>query len=380
MNTRGRARALASVGVVVLAIAVVPSSVAAQAQQKSKKLDKAQQQEADALTQLLNQAQAGRQVPGDLPVSIEAYHYFKSATGSTYVPFTMLIDTTRASSPAVSVMLRVVKTNATAPAPAAVKAPGITTASDRDVTDASDVRNRVDAERTQAEGDKDKLPPLAPASFQDLYFVDVRSQEGQPGRLARAFQVEPGDYDVYVGVKERAPADKKKPKMAVCKQTFSLPNLAIPGDLTVSSVMLMSKTEELKQQLSIDQQREHPYAIGALEIVPAVGTKLAKTDQLQVFFQIYNYTLLQANKPDVLVEYNFYRKLDSGEKYFNKTEPDVLDAAHLNPIFDGTKHQLSGGVVVPLEKIPVGTYRLEIKVTDKPSGKSLTRSLEFSVS
>lgn len=380
MSNRGRVLALASAGVVVSAVVVASlSAPAAQAQQK-RKLDKAQQQEADALTQLVNQAQAGLQVPADLPISIEAYHYFKSATGATYVPFTMVIDTSKASSPAVSVMLRVVKKGAAAPTQAQGKVPGVVPATDPAVADSSDLRSRMDADRAQAEANKDKLPPLPPASFQDLYFVNVAPLAGGPGRLARAFQVEPGDYDVYVAVKEREPADKKNQKMAVCSQSFILPNLAIPGDLTLSSVMLLARTEELKQQPTAEQQREHPYAIGAIEIVPVVGTKLAVTDPLQVFFQIYNYTLVQGNKPDVIVEYNFYRKLDSGEKYFNKTEPEVLNAASVNPMFDGTKHQLSSGITVPAGKIPVGAYRLEIKVTDKPSGKSLTRNLEFSVS
>ncbi len=350
MSIRSRALARAGAAVVVFGIAVASLTIPAEAQQKNRKLDKAQQQDADALMQALNQAQEGGAVLADLPVSIRDYYTFKAASGATYVPFTMLIDTSKAASSAVAVMLRVVKQGP--------QSASVTTAST---------------------GDKDKAAPAA-AAFQDLYFVDVKSQAaGQPGQLSRAFQAEPGEYDVYVAVKERTPADKNKPRIGVCKQTFSLPNLSVPGDLTTSSVMLVAKTEELKQQLTVDEQRDHPYAIGAIDVVPAVGTKLATTDTLQVFFQIYNYTLSSANKPDVIVEYNFYRKLDSGEKYFNRTEPDVFNGSTLNPAFDGTKHQLSGGVNVPLAKIPVGTYRLEIKVTDKPSGKTLTRNLEFSV-
>jgi hypothetical protein len=352
MSICRRALAMAGAGsVVIIGVVVASLSVSAQAQQRNRKPDKAQQQDADALTRLVNQAQAGGDLPSDLPVSIRDFHYFKAASGATYVPFTILVDTSKASSSAVAVMLRVVKQGATSS--------GVPTA-------------------TNGDGNK---TPLAPATFQDLYFLDVKSQEGKPGQFARAFQVEGGDYDVYVAVKEHAPADKNKPKMAVCKQTVSLPNLSIPGDLTTSSVVMLAKEDELKQQLSVDEQREHPYAIGSIEIVPAAGTKLATTDPLDVFFQIYNYTLVSpGNKPDVIVEYNFYRKLDSGEKYFNKTEPTVLNASTVNPMFDGTKHQLPGGIGIPAGKIPVGSYRLEIKVTDKPSGKTLTRSLEFSVS
>ena len=35
-------------------------------------------------------------------------------------------------------------------------------------------------------------------------------------------------------------------------------------------------------------------------------------------------------------------------------------------------HQVAAGRAVPLEPLPVGSYRLEIKVTDNPSGVPTT--------
>jgi hypothetical protein len=42
-------------------------------------------------------------------------------------------------------------------------------------------------------------------------------------------------------------------------------------------------------------------------------------------------------------------------------------------------HQLPGSLVVPLTSFPAGDYRLEIKVTDKASGKSVTQNVSFTV-
>ena len=39
----------------------------------------------------------------------------------------------------------------------------------------------------------------------------------------------------------------------------------------------------------------------------------------------------------------------------------------------------SSAVVVPLASFPVGEYRLEIKVTDKVSGQTLTQNANFTV-
>jgi hypothetical protein len=35
--------------------------------------------------------------------------------------------------------------------------------------------------------------------------------------------------------------------------------------------------------------------------------------------------------------------------------------------------------VIPLSSFPAGDYRLEIKITDKPSGNQLTQSVNFTV-
>ena len=39
--------------------------------------------------------------------------------------------------------------------------------------------------------------------FEDVYFTDLRGGAGQPLKLTRAFAVPPGEYDVYVGLRER---------------------------------------------------------------------------------------------------------------------------------------------------------------------------------
>ena len=74
------------------------------------------------------------------------------------------------------------------------------------------------------------------------------------------------------------------------------------------------------------------------------------------------------------------RRRPEGEKYFNKTAPQQLNASTLPPQFDvAAGHQLPGSLVVPLASFPEGDYRLEIKVTDKISGKTLTQNVNFTV-
>jgi hypothetical protein len=117
-----------------------------------------------------------------------------------------------------------------------------------------------------------------------------------------------------------------------------------------------------------------------MTVVPSVDAKLKKAGELQVLFWVYGAATDAASKPDVTIEYSFYQKMADGEKYFNKTAPQPLNAETLPPQFSiAAGHQLPGSLVIPLASFPSGDYRLEIKVTDKPSGAQLTQSVNFSV-
>ena len=119
------------------------------------------------------------------------------------------------------------------------------------------------------------------------------------------------------------------------------------------------------------------HALGMMEIVPALDAKFTTKGELSVFMLIYNPKTDQMNKPDVLVEYNFYTKpAGAPEKFFNKTTPQALNGMTLPAAFDMTLgHQLQTGQAVPLASFPAGDYRLEIKVTDKLATKTITRDV-----
>jgi hypothetical protein len=219
------------------------------------------------------------------------------------------------------------------------------------------------------------------AAFEDVYFTSLKPGEGnQPSRLNRAFQVPAGEYDVYLAVKERNTGDKKqKPKMAVFKLPVTVPDFQ--GDeITTSSLVVASKIDQLPAPLTEEEQRENPFTIGLLQVIPKVGTKFAKTDELGVYFNIYNEGLDADRKPNIQIDFLFYRKQADGEKRIANSEPQVISAAKLPPQFDVTKHQIFGCQTWPLTSFQPGDYRLEMKITDKVAGKSLTREVNFSVS
>ena len=192
-----------------------------------------------------------------------------------------------------------------------------------------------------------------------------------------------GNYDVLRG-REGADAEEEgapPPKIGVIKQTVTVPDLW-NGELTTSSVIVASGSTRCRRRSRRSSRPSVRTRSARWKSCRRSSTKFTKKAELSTFMLIYNPKIDAANKPDVSVEYNFYNEAErQPEKFFNKTNPQNLNAQTLPPEFDfGRGHQLQSGQAVPLASFPEGDYRLEIKITDKIANKSLTRDVNFSVS
>ena len=323
-----------------------------------------EQRDIQTLVQLVNEVSAGRQAaPADIGIAWDSSHFVKSGDGSTYIPFTVTIDASRLAMPGAAVYVRVMSREqiaaAATPAPAAPAAPS------------GNNRNQAPAPAA---------PPRVVYAWENIYFTDIPAT----GKISRSVALRSGEYDVFVAVKEKSPvvepaATSARPLQAgVLRHPLTVPDFN-SADLTSSTVMIATAIEPVNTALTPQQQQENPYVFGSMRIVPSPDNKLKKSGELQVLFWVYG-TGQAAGKPNVTIEYNFHQRTPEGEKYFNKTMPQVLNAETLPPQFDLTMgHQLPGSLVVPLTAFPVGDYRLEIIVTDKLSGKTLTQNVNFSV-
>ena len=162
------------------------------------------------------------------------------------------------------------------------------------------------------------------------------------------------------------------------KQEVSVPDLWTSG-LSTSTVVIADRVEALKAPLTPEQQDFEPYTLGTTRIVPAHETNLKKTDELAVIFFLYNQGLTAQRKPDISIEYRFHKQGAGGETYFSKTAPQYFNSQTV-PVFDvAAGHQLIAGQAVSLRTFPEGAYRLEIRITDKTNGATLTRNVNFGV-
>jgi len=349
-------------GVFALFVSIVlASSIGLFAQNKDdKKRDDQQKKEIQNIVKIVDDAAAGQPALNDLSLAWLREDVLKAQGNKEYVPFTVSIDPSKVSGGTLAFYWRVVSKSA-APTP--------------------EVAAGKKDDKKDKDKDKNKKVDYA---YEDITFVPVAAAQN-PLRISRSFTVPAGLYEVYLVAKEptpdKAPKNAPAPKVSVVKQTVTVPDFW-NGDLATSSVIVAQRIDPLPAPLTPQQQADRPYALGSMEIVPTFETKFTKKAELSTFMLIYNPKVDASNKPDVSVEYNFYQKpAGQPEKFFNKTNPQNLNAQTLPPQFDlAAGHQLQSGQAVPLASFPEGDYRLEIKITDKLANKTLTRELNFTVS
>jgi len=292
---------------------------------------------------------------GDVPVTWVSAHFIKGQQGRTYMPFTIGVDRARLADGA-ALLLRIVSAEQAAAFAAAH----------------ASVAATLEAPTTYA--------------WDEAYFIDVPAE----GQFGRAVELPPGRYVAYVGIKPTTPAaaagaagaDAPAPQAGpsgLLRHEITVPDYAAPG-LKTSSIILARSIEPLAQPLPPAQQAQNPYVLGTLRIEPSVDGSFTTASQLRFLFWVYGLEAGPMGKPDVTLEYVFHRRVDDGETYFNKTQPQTLNAETLPPQFSlEAGHQVTGGLEIPLSSFPAGAYRLEITVTDNRSGSKVVESVGFTV-
>ena len=320
-------------------------------QRDQEKRSRQEQQDIEALVKLVDGVSTGQPGPADIPITWESNHFVRGADGTTYVPFTVVFDKSKLAAPGIAMYVRIVsKDAAPVPAPAA-----------------------AGNNRNQNQNANQRTYP-----WDNVHFLEVPAD----GKVQRAFAVKPGNYEIFLAAKERTPQQQPRNapplKVGLLRRDVTVPDFGKP-ELQTSSVIIANSIEPITTPLTAVQQQEQPYSFGSMRVTPSADMKLKKSGELQVLFWVYG-AEAKGGKPDITIEYNFHQKTGDAEKYFNKTAPQDLNAQTLPPQFDVTAgHQLPGSLVVPLTSFPEGDYRLEIKVTDKISGKTMTQNASFTV-
>jgi hypothetical protein len=231
-------------------------------------------------------------------------------------------------------------------------------------------QKRADEEAKRMAETRELDPLLFP--FEEYFFVESTASRGaEPRTIERALALPPGEYDVYVGIIDRARI--KTSSAAILHRTVTVPDFW-SDQLTLSSLILAKDVRSLKAAFAAAQQAEHPYAFGAAEVIPSRGALFTTDEALTVVFQMCNYG---APDSDLAANYTFYR-VDGDRRLFNRTDPQLYSDADLPPA-GAWESQAFASQTVPLQPFPPGRYELEVQVRDRLTRASAKATVAFTV-
>jgi hypothetical protein len=320
--------------------------------QQQRKLSNDERREYLAVNELVDAVAAGKQpAPADLKLKFQ--HHFLKSNKNVYIPYITEISGGKFSSFPVTMYVRAVqKTASPTPAPAGAQA---------------------------------KPTDSAPNwPFADVYFLNEKNitASGDVTEIGRALELPPGEYTLYIAMREPQPRDKKQgpAKSVVLAQPLSVPDMN--KGLTTSSIILARGLDPAPEQLTGQQQLEQPFTISGYRVTPAFSSTIPQSGELLFVFFIYNEGVAASGKPDLDVEYNFFRA--SEEKPFTRLATQSFNATTLPGQFDlNVGHQVFVGQGIPLKSAQMtfapGEYRLEVKITDKTNSQTITRNVPFTV-
>lgn len=225
-------------------------------------------------------------------------------------------------------------------------------------------------------------PALAKASemlpFEDFDLgAALLAAPGGGVDLRRSVSVGPGDYDVHVGWSAWTGRGAPQPVHVVTAR-LRLP--AATTEFSLSDVIVADRISALEAPYPAEQQNAHPYAAGALELTPALGSVLTPEGTLGLLVQVINPAAAAGGKPDVTVTFRIHRRVGEREELVGALAPLRYDATRLPVDFDVLRgHPLLAATQASLASFGRGQYRVEAIAVDHVAGRTAATEAGFEI-
>ena len=198
---------------------------------------------------------------------------------------------------------------------------------------------------------------------------DVEQFQKAPLQYQNQFEIASGAYKLRVafssGDKSFGKLEKDLNVLPYDAKKIGVSSIALSNSMT----KLSDLDTALDSQLLEDRK---PLVVSGLQIVPSATNHFKKTDAGGAYIEIYDPAASGAQPPQVGAE---YRVVDA------KTGEQKLDIA----VTDTKKLMKPGnpmvpiGVKLPLDILPPGTYRVELRALDSVGNSTDFQSVEFTV-
>ena len=299
---------------------------------------------------------------------VEWQNEFIKAQRGTFVPFTLSVDASRLSRPSALVYVRAAKRGR------------------RGTAQRGQERESRRAERVP--GGRDFSGRVRPA---------VR----RAGRYQPGFSVPPGEYDVFVVMRERVDpeAARPQPESHRLRQQLSVPEFSVRR-ADDEHVIVADRLTTLAEAgaggaargaaLRHRPHRDHAGRGSQFKRDEELDGRLSRLStrwsrpsgsSTSKWSTIFSGRADRSGGGLSLSNCELsHPPVRPGERYFNHTDPQRFNPALMGAAFDpGSGEPVMAGQVVPLAGFEHGEYRLDVRVTDLLSGKSSDADVVFTV-
>ncbi len=207
-------------------------------------------------------------------------------------------------------------------------------------------------------------------TFEEVVTVDT-PQELLPLTLERknvywqAMPLRPGRYRLNLVLKDVQSGNVGTVEKAIVVPGFDDETLA------TSTLILSDRIEKVATK----DVGKGQFVIGSTKVRPSVNEVFKKSDNLGFYLQVYNLEADEkTHRPDATITYELSK---AGDPPGSKPVWDSTETTEQVP--GANPQQMTLEHVLPLASLTPGRYTLQVKVTDKLGGKSISPSASFTV-
>jgi len=188
------------------------------------------------------------------------------------------------------------------------------------------------------------------------------------------YPIPPGDYLLSTAI-----TSNNLDKIGTQYYELSLPNLvSFSGELDTTPIFSAKNIEEMSAAEAQVQIHKGFFTYSILQIEPNLENLFSPKDNLDLFFYVLGAKPNEQGKFDIEINYEVYK----GEAIQIRYQPQIYDSPLISQPLPMKKTVLiksEEGEKKETRDLEPGSYTLSLKITDKISGNSITRTIDFEV-
>jgi hypothetical protein len=177
----------------------------------------------------------------------------------------------------------------------------------------------------------------------------------------------PGNFRIDVVAR-----DVTSGKTGIVKQSFVVPRFQ-EGKLATSSIVLAQRIEPASNRVAAGQ-----FYVGRFKVIPNVASSYRAHQGVPVFLHVYDTQLDQMSlKPTIDIDWVVMQNGKEVKRLSDQYPKDEVGQQNL--IFDLVGSQLVVARGIPTEGMAPGSYKLQVRITDRVAQKTITPEVEFTI-